>query len=125
MSKVYPDTFYMTVHEVLKNKDDSESYYSRLMFNPSIWELMSGWRSTSKIELKDKVEEKLSRVISLSDFAVSETKYGWKYERFVKWLDDDGVNYENVEEGQHTDYEVYIVDITYYEEVTDIFSKLR
>lgn len=125
MSKVYPDTFYMTVYEDFKKKDGTPSDYSRIIFNPSTWEVMSGWKSETKKALKDRIEEKLCRVMDLIDFTVSETNYGWKYERFIKWLDEEGISYEIVEEGLHTDHEVYIVDISYYEEVTDIFSKLR
>ncbi|MFS0708955.1 hypothetical protein AB6N22_12765, partial [Kocuria palustris] len=110
MDKVYPDTFYMTVYEDFKRKDGSGSLYSRMMFNPSTWKVMDGWRTTRKEELKKKVEENLSRFINLNDFTITETKHGWKYERFVKWLDEED-NYELVEEGQHTDHEAYTVDI--------------
>jgi len=41
----------------------------------------------------------------------------------VKWL-NDGEDFEIVEEGQHTDHEIYTVDISYYEEVWEAFKKL-
>lgn len=123
MEKVYPDTFYMTVFEDLKMKDGSNSYYSRIMFNPSTWIVDSS--IYEKSILKEKVEEKLSHVVELHDFTITETKYGWTYERFIKWVDEDKGIYELVEEGEHTDHEVYTVDISYYEEVRDFWKQLR
>lgn len=123
MNKVYPDTFYMVLYEDLKRIDGTESYYSRLMFNPSTWNL--GEFINNKEDLKKKVEKNLSQVINLDDYSVMETKFGWEYERFVKWLDDEEFgDGENVSEGNHTDHEVYTVDISYYEEVWDKFEKL-
>lgn len=123
MEKVYPETFYMTVHEKLKMKDGSDSLYNRLMFNPSEWEI--GDMIYEKSVLKEKVEQKLGHAVNLHDFTITETAYGWKYERFIKWLDEDGDNYELVEEGQHTDHEVYTVDISYYEDVRNVWRLLR
>lgn len=122
MNKVYPDTFYMKVYEDFKRKDGSNSHYSGLMFNPSIWYI--GKHINNKKDLKIEVEKRLSDVINLDDYSVTETKFGWKYERFVKWLDDDFVDGENVKEGDHTDHEIFTVDISYYEEVWDKFEKL-
>lgn len=74
--------------------------------------------------LKNKVEEILSEHTSLDDFTVTETDYGWNYERFVKWLDEDGFEYELVDEGQHTDHELYTVELSIYREDYDAFKKL-
>lgn len=123
MEKVYPETFYMSVYEKLKQKDGSDSFYSRLMFSPSMWEI--GDAIYAKSELKDRMERKLSAVVELKDFTITETAYGWKYERFIKWTDEDKGIYDLVEEGQHTDHEVYTVDISYYEDVRNVFSRLR
>jgi len=123
MEKVYPETFYMTVYEKLKMRDGSDSFYNRLMFNPSEWEI--GDAIYEKSILKERVEQKLSNVVDLQDFTVTETAYGWKYERLIRWIDEDKDIYELVEEGQHTDHEVYTVDISYYEDVRNVFSRLR
>ncbi|WP_144509886.1 hypothetical protein [Bacillus sp. FJAT-22090] len=123
MERIYPDTFYMTVYEKLKQKDGSDSFYSRIMFNPSDWDI--GGSIYEKNILKERVEKRLSNVVDLDDFTITETKYGWKYERFIKWIDEDKGIYELVEEGQHTDHELYTVDISYYEDVSDILKRLR
>ncbi|PHA03044.1 hypothetical protein COE51_01495 [Bacillus pseudomycoides] len=125
--KVYPNSYYMTVHENIKDKNGEQSVYTRLFgcdgyFTCHIREYYGG---ISKKELQDEVEKILKRQLhNLEEFTVTETKYGWKYEMFVKWL-NDGFDYEVVEEGQHTDHEVYTVDISYIDEVTDVFATLK
>lgn len=118
MEKYYPNTYYMKIYEDFKRLDGSESYYSKLMFNPSTSRVAEDYEVRTKSDLKEKVEEQLSHVANLQSFNVTETKYGWKYERFMKTSDDmDSDIYEIVEEGQHTDHELFTVEISYYEDV--------
>lgn len=123
--KYYPNTYYMSVYETFTGIDGEPSIYTRMLGNGHFTcRLTHGSGIVTKAFLKEKVENILSVHTKLDDFSVTETDYGWKYERFVKWLDEDGFEYELVDEGQHTDQEVYTVDISYFEEVTDIFKKL-
>lgn len=125
MKKVYVDTFYATVYEDFKQKDGDDSLYSNLMFNPTTMDLMEGYRSTTKSELKEVLDKRMSNFINLSEFTVKETNHGWIYERYIKWLDEDGNDYEIVKEGEHTDHEMFTVDISFYEDVYGIFAKLK
>jgi hypothetical protein len=116
----------MSVYEKFTAKNGEPSVYTRMIGNGYFTRYLTwGTGIITKAFLKEKVEKILSNHTKLDDFTVTETDYGWKYERFVKWLDEDGIEYEIVEEGQHTDHEVYTVDISYFEEVTDIFKKLH
>lgn len=125
MEKVYPNTFYATVYEDFKQKDGSGSLYSNLMFNPSNWSIMEGYRSTSKSELKEKLDAQMSKFIKLDEFTVTENEFGWIYERYIKWIDDDLNTYEIVEKGEHTEHEMFTIEVSFYEDVFDIFSNLK
>lgn len=124
MTKIYPDTFYASIYEDFRQKNGENSLYYNLMFNPTKISLMNGSRSTSKSELKKVLDEKMSNIINLNQFIVKETDYGWVYERYVKILDEESLEYEVVKEGEHTDHEVFTVDISFHEEVYGIFKEL-
>lgn len=125
MDQFYPDTYYMTVYEDFKRLDGSQSYYSNLMFNPSTWRIGQSYQIRTKSALKERVEEKMSHVINLSDYTMTETKYGWTYERFMRSCDEDPDVYESAEEGAHTDHEVFTIEISCYEEVIGILDRLQ
>lgn len=125
MERFYPNTYYMTVYEEFKQKDGSESAYSRIMFNPSTWSVGGSVYIRTKVELKEKVEKYLTDSIGpLDDYTVTETASGWVYQRFVTWSEDER-NYEVIKEGVHSDHEAYTVDISYYEDVENVFSRLK
>lgn len=125
MDKFYPDTYYMTVYEDFKRTDGEQSYYSNLMFNPSTWRVGEGYQIRTKSALKEHVEKHMSDVIELSEYTISENKYGWTYERFIRSSDEDPNVYETAEEGSHTDHEVFTVEISYYEDARDILDRLQ
>lgn len=121
----YPNTYYMTIFERFTAIDGKPSVYTRMYGNGSTtYKLVEGNGIVTKSLLKEKVEKIINNSSELTDFNCTETEYGWQYERFVKWLDEDRNTYEIVPEGQHTDHEVYTVDISYFDEVYDIFKKL-
>lgn len=123
--KYYPNTFYMSVWEKFTAANGEPSIYTRMFGDGHFTcRLLENTTLVTKELLKTKVESILSEHSSLDDFTCMETAFGWKYERFVKWLDEDGFDYEIVPEGQHTDHEVYTVEISFIEKVVDIFTKL-
>lgn len=122
MERVYTDTFYITLYEDLKQADGTQSFYSRLMFNPTT---KTAGDFRTKASLKEQVESKFDGLIPIEEFTCTETKHGWTYERFVQWLDEEQGTYEVVEKGKHTDHEVYTVDISYYTEDWNAFKNLH
>lgn len=123
--KYYANTFYMSVWEKFTASNGEPSIYTRMFGNGHFTcELMENLLAITKADLKEAVEKILSNHTKLDDFTCTETEFGWKYERYVKWLDEDGFEYEIVPKGQHTDHELYTVEITYIEKDTHIFSKL-
>jgi hypothetical protein len=123
MTEYSPNEYYMSVREDLKDVNGETSIYNRLMDRVFTLHVCSGYMIENKKQLKEKVETLLSRNIDLNNYTVTETDFGWEYEMFVKWI-DDGRTFEIVEEGHHTDHEIYTVDITYYSEVIDKFKDL-
>ena len=126
MEKVYPDNFYITIYEDLKQKNGESSLYSIMMFNPSTRRLMDGYRSTTKSEIKQKLDKQMSDIINLDEFEVTENEYGWIYERYVKWLEEDFYEYKGVsKDDEYDDHEMFTVEISFYEEVYGIFRELE
>lgn len=119
------NTFYMKVYEKFTAKNGEPSNYTRMMgrYGCEEFELCSQSSKVTKDYLKERVEEILSYQTSLDGFTATEMEYGWKYERFIKWT-NDGFGHEIVEEGQHSDHEVYEVHISYIFKDTDVFKKL-
>lgn len=125
MKEYYPNTYYMTVHEEFKRLDGSNSHYSQLMFNPATWSVAEDHQVKTKTDLKEKIEAALANVADITSFTVTETDDGWDYERFVKvTYEDDSEIVEIVEEGQHTDHEVFKVEISFYAAV-DAMKRLE
>lgn len=125
MEQYYPNTYYMTVYEEFKRLDGSQSYYSQLSSSPSTWRVAEDYQIRTKNDLKERIEKELGMVTDLETFKVTETKYGWNYERFMKTSDDiDSGVYEIAEEGKHTDHELFTVEISFYEDV-DAMQRLE
>ena len=125
--KYEENTFYANITEDFKRLDGTSSYYNMLMGDGChTVELDFRTLEESKENIKKLVEMKLSQgVPDIATYHVVETGYGWKYERFVKTIDGDSDYYEIVEEGEHTDHEVFHIDIFYIRKGTAAYSKLK
>lgn len=122
------NTFYASIEEDFKRLDGTSSYYNMLMGNGFKMELnferVGG--EESKENVKKLVEMNLSQGIpDIATYNVVETEYGYKYERFVKTVDGDIDFYEIVEEGEHTDHEVFHIFVFYIRYQSDAYSKLK
>lgn len=121
------DTYYARITEKFRKVDGTRSDYDMLSGNGEIT-MQLHFNRTGYIESKENaiflVEQRLTKFIGdLSTFKRTQTKTGLKYERFVV-LDEEDYSSNPVEEGKHTDHEVYDVYIFYIEEVSDGFSRL-
>ncbi|MEC2463760.1 hypothetical protein P9X10_02435 [Bacillus cereus] len=127
MEKVYPDSYYMRAMEDITGSDGVKGYYSRFIFVNEIncW-VADSYKINSKQDLLEKVEEILIRHLSdLSEYKRVETKYGWTYERYVRWFNED-MDYEvKDKDGDWTHHEVFTVDISLYEQVHEPMLKLK
>ena len=122
------DTYYARITEKFTKVDGTRSDYDMMSGDGQIT-IELKFNRTGYVESKENaiflVEQRLMESIGdLGTFKRSETKHGLKYERFVV-LDEDDYSSKPVEEGAHTDHEVYDVYIFYIEEVTDGFARLR
>lgn len=122
------NTYYATIVEDFKRLDETSSYYT-VLFGNGRYTMELDFGKVGGVESKENVRKlvEMSLSQSVSDIAtynLVETAYGWKYERFVKTKDEDSNYYEIVEEGEHTDHEVYYVDVFYIRAETDAYSKL-
>ena len=120
MRKVYPDTYYIEVYEDFKKKNGEPSEYTRMAGDGSIrLELVERGIVDTKKEILSHIKDKrISRYFNLKDFVTKETEYGWVFERYVKWLDEDGLEYEIVtKDEEYDDYERYVIDLHLYETV--------
>lgn len=123
------NTYYATIVEDFKRLDETSSYYS-VLFGNGRYTMELNFGKVGGIESKENVRKlvEMSLSQSVSDIAtynLVETAYGWKYERFVKTKDEDSNYFEIVKEGEHTDHEVYYVDVFYIRSETDAYSKLQ
>lgn len=122
------NTYYANIAEDFKRLDETSSYYS-MLFGDGRYTIEIDFGKVGGVESKENVrklvEMSLSQGVSdLATYNVVETAYGWKYERFVKTKDEDSSYFEIVEKGEHTDHEVYHIDVFYIRAETDIYSKL-
>lgn len=125
LERFYPDTYYINVYEDLKRKDGGNSYYNYLIESPRNIELMNGSRYTKKSELKKNIDTQMNGIVDINEFTATENDFGYIYERYVKWLDEDGFNYEIGTKDDYTDHEKFTVEVSFYEDVWEIFSKLK
>jgi hypothetical protein len=128
MNKVYPGTIYGTFYEKLRDKDGESSTYNYFLSCDGSFTITLSDKHYSRVEksvLIEKVEKFLDRNVyrGLEGFTVKETDYGWEYERYVKWIDKDTC--EVVEKGQHTDHELFTVDLSFYEETPCILKEIN
>jgi hypothetical protein len=123
------NTFYASIEEDFKRLDGTSSYYTMLMGDGRVTMELNFRRvggEESKENAKKLVEASLIQgVPELATFNIIDTDSGWKYERFVKTKDDDSGYFEIVEEGEHTDHEVYDVLVFFIREELDTYSKLK
>lgn len=127
MKKVYPDTYYMEVWEKFTRADGEPSYYTMMWGNGYTKQyLFDDYRIVTKEKIKEKVDEFLRDThYAIDSFKCTENEYGWTYERYVRYHDDESNEHDVVEKGQHTDHEEYTVAISFIHEDIDIMSKLK
>lgn len=121
------DTYYARITEKFRKLDGTRSDYDMMSGNGELT-IQLHFNRTGYVESKENaiflVEQRLTKFIGdLDTFKRTQTKTGFKYERFVV-LNEDDYSSKPVEEGNHTDHEVYDVHIFYIEEVKDGFSRL-
>ena len=109
MTEFEPDTYYATVFEKLTRLDGSPSHYAQLNNGHQIYCVNE--RIDSKADLLKAVEQIIDRIVTYKDFTVTENKHGWVFERYIKWDADDS-EYVVTEPGEHSDHELYTVEIT-------------
>ncbi|PHE64429.1 hypothetical protein COF68_06220 [Bacillus toyonensis] len=125
--KKHVNTYYMSVHEDIKDSNGEKADFDRLMSSTGHVEryVCMNYSVNTIEDLLEQVEAKLKNYISnLNEYTRTETEYGWVYEMYVRWFNDD-MEYEVVEKGKHTHHEVYVVDVTFILEETNVIEKMR
>ncbi|PGF05174.1 hypothetical protein [Bacillus toyonensis] len=124
--RVYPDHYYMRATEKIIDREGTTGYYSRFVATNEIYGyVVESYRVKTKKELLEKVEEILARHLGkLDEYTRIETPYGWKYELYVHWFNDDMDYRVTDKDGDWTHHETFNVDISLFEEVHNPMSKL-
>lgn len=119
MSKVYSNTYYMEVWEKFTRADGEPSWYT-MMWGDGYTKIRIGenHRIRTKSDIKKKVDEFLREThFQIDTFECTEHEYGWTFERFVKYHNDEFKECDVVKKGEHTDHEEYEINIIYIDEV--------
>lgn len=123
--RVEPNHFYVTIHESLKRKDGSASLYSCMMFSGQELQVPGSSFGMTKAKLLSIIQERFMSFVPVHEFSVIETSFGWIFERYLIWEDEDHFNYTIGSADNYTDHEQFVADITYYTEDVQAFRRLR
>jgi hypothetical protein len=124
----YAGEYYARITQQFKRKDGTRSHYDMLSGNGQ-FTMRIGYgfaKEFTKSTVKESVHKQLKQhVYDLDSYTLIENNYGWIYERFVKSDEDVVDNYEIVNEGEHTDHEIFDVYVFYIQEDDEAFLKLK
>ncbi|MGF2715818.1 hypothetical protein ACQUY5_26865 [Bacillus cereus] len=127
MEKVYLDKYYMRATEKVTDRDGETGDYSRFAFTTNLYgHIANSYSINTKEQLLEEVEKVLNNHLgNISEYTRTETEYGWKFEMYVRWYNDD-MEYEvETKDGNWSHHEVFNVEISLYREVYDAFKNLK
>lgn len=120
--QVYIDEWYMKIYERITKPDKTESYYTRMMGNPS--SMIQIPRSNYK-DIKEYVHNIMKNIVHhVEHYTITVNESGFTYERYIKWIDEEKGECITGTPSDFDDYEEFTIDMYYVTCQMDAFKQL-